>query len=219
MATISTRACPAPGEPRQNGNRSGVISRVIAAHLCLQPGFGQPPVAHYCIGGHVEDGRGLSDAQPAKEAQLDDATFPLVEFRECLERVVERDEVLVRLVGHDESVVEGHVSGLATAFSRVPRARVVDEDTPHHTSSHGEEMRAVLPRDRLPVDKTDIGFIDERRCLQAVSHALPRHAASCDLVQLAMNQRDQSLAGILVAFPPFEKERGDIRRAFSDSQF
>ena len=99
------------------------------------------------------------------------------------------------------------------------RARVVDEDATHHTSAHREEMRAVLPRDRLPVDKTDVGFIDERRGLQAVPHALPRHAASRDLVQLLMNQRDQSLAGSHVAFPPLEKERGDIRVAFSNSQF
>ena len=30
-------------------------SGVIAAHLSLQPGFGQPPVAHHCIGRHVQD--------------------------------------------------------------------------------------------------------------------------------------------------------------------
>jgi hypothetical protein len=72
------------------------------------------------------------------------------------------------------------------------------------------------PRDRFPVDQADIGFIDERRCLQAVSHALSRHAASRDLVQLLMDQRDQSFAGSLVALPPFEKERGDIRGVFSN---
>jgi hypothetical protein len=78
---------------------------------------------------------------------------------------------------------------------------------------------AVLPRDRLPVDETDISFIDERRGLQAVSDALPRHAASRDLVQLLVDQRDQPLAGSLVAFPPSEKERGDIRGLFSNPSF
>ena len=107
-----------------------------------------------------------------------------------------------RLVGYDQRFIEGHAGGVAAALLRVLRARVVDEDATHHTSGHGEEMRAVLPRDRLPVDQTDIGFIDERRGLQAVPDALSRHAASRDLVQLLMNQRDQLLAGSHVAFAP-----------------
>lgn len=207
-----------PSGPLKNSNGSAVVS-VIAAHLSLQPGFRQPPVAHHCIGRHVQDRRGFFYAQPAKEPQLDDTAFSLVEFRERLERIVQRNDVLTRLIGHDERFVEGHLDALAAAFLRVPRARVVDEDATHHTSGHGEEMRSVLPRDRLPVDKTNIGFVDQRRCLQAVSHALPHHAASRDLVQFLMHERDQSLAGSLVAFPPFEKERGDICGRFSNSQF
>ena len=96
---------------------------------------------------------------------------------------------------------------------------MVDEDAAHHASSHGEEMRPVLPGNSLSVDKTDIHLIDERRCLQAVPHALTCHAAPRDLVQLTMNQRDQLLAGSHVAFPPLEKERGDIRRVFGNAQF
>jgi len=55
LATITTGGCRATRSTLRDGNMSAVISRVIAAHLSLQPGFGQPPVAHYCIGGHVED--------------------------------------------------------------------------------------------------------------------------------------------------------------------
>jgi hypothetical protein len=32
-----------------------------------------------------------------------------------------------------------------------------------------------------------------------------------------MDERDQSLAGVVVSLPPFEKERSDVRRVFSDS--
>ena len=94
---------------------------------------------------------------------------------------------------------------------------MVDEDATHHTSGYREEMRAVLPLDRFSVDQADIGFIDECGRLQAVSHALSGHAAPRDLVEFLMDERDQSLAGGLVALPPLEKERGDIRGAFSNS--
>jgi hypothetical protein len=194
--------------------RSGVIIVVGAAHLSLQPGFGQSPVAHHCIGRHVQDCRGFFDAQPAKEPQLDDAAFPLVESGERLERVVQRDEVLTGLVGHDERVVERHPDALAPALFRVFRPRVVDEDATHHTSGHGEEVRAVLPRNRFSVDQPEVGLVDERGCLQAMSHALSGHAASRDLAQFLMHQRDQLLAGSHIAFSPFEKERGDIGGAF-----
>ena len=59
------------------------------------------------------------------------------------ERLVQRDEVLTGLVGHDERFVESHAGALAPAFLRVPRARVVDQDATHHTSGHREEMRSV----------------------------------------------------------------------------
>ena len=44
---------------------------------------------------------------------------------------------------------------VAAALLIVPRARVVHEDAAHHPRGHGEEMRAVVPRDRLAVDQAD----------------------------------------------------------------
>ena len=98
---------------------------------------------------------GLLHAQPAEEPHLDDAALPLVELRQRLQRIVERDEVRGRLVGDDERLVEGHLRRVAAALLIVPRARVVDEDAAHHASGHREEMRAVVPRDRLPIDQAD----------------------------------------------------------------
>jgi hypothetical protein len=48
--------------------------------LALEPGLGQLPVAHDGVDGHVEDVRGLLDAQPAEEPQLDDTSLAVVEF-------------------------------------------------------------------------------------------------------------------------------------------
>jgi hypothetical protein len=77
-------------------------------------------------------------------------------------------------------------------------------------------MHSIVPLDRLPVDETDIGFVDERRCLQAVPHALSRHAALRDPVELLMDERDQSLEGTLVAVSPLDQESGDLRVVMSN---
>ena len=116
-----------------------------------------------------------------------------------------------RLVGDDERLVEGHLRRVAATLLIVPRARVVHEDAAHHASGHGEEMRAVVPLDRLPVDQADVGLVDERRRLEAVPHALARHAASRDPVELLMDERDQLLEGALVALSPSEQQSGDLR--------
>ena len=79
---------------------------------------------------------------------------------------------------------------------------MVDEDAAHHTSRYREEMRAVLPLDRFAVDQADIGFVDECGRLQAVPHALSGHAAARDLVEFLMDERDQSLAGVVVSLAP-----------------
>jgi hypothetical protein len=106
---------------------------------------------------------------------------------------------------------------VAAALLIVPRARVVHEDAAHHAGGDGEKMRAVVPLDRFPVDQTDIGLVDERRRLKAVSDALPRHAAPRDSVELLMDERNQSLESALVALTPLEEQPGNLRRVFSDS--
>ena len=80
--------------------------RSIAAHLAQQPGLRQPPVAHHRVGRHVQHRRGFLDAQPAEKPQLDDAALALVERRQRLQRIVERDEIVRRLAGDDERLVE-----------------------------------------------------------------------------------------------------------------
>jgi hypothetical protein len=44
-----------------------------------------------------------------------------------------------------------------------------------------------------------------------MARAFAGHAAPGNLVKLPMDERNQSLEGILVALPPFEQEPGDSR--------
>jgi hypothetical protein len=80
-------------------------------------------------------------------------------------------------------------------------------------------MRTVVPRDSLRVDQPEIRFVDEDRCLEAVTRAFSRHAALRDLVEFPVDERNQSLEGTLVAPPPFEKEPGDSRGVLRNSPF
>ena len=50
-----------------------------------------------------------------------------------------------------------------------------------------------------------------RRCLQAVPHALTRHAALRDPVELLIDERNQPLEGSLVALAPLLQQSGDFR--------
>jgi hypothetical protein len=43
-----------------------------------------------------------------------------------------------------------------------------------------------------------------------VTDALSGHAAARDLMEFPMDERDQSLAGVVVSLPPLEEERGDL---------
>jgi hypothetical protein len=80
-------------------------------------------------------------------------------------------------------------------------------------------MHPVVPRDVVRIDQAKVRLIDQGGGLKAVTSALPGHAPPCDLVEFPMNQRNQSLEGLLVAPPPFEKEAGDSRRVCRNASF
>jgi hypothetical protein len=82
---------------------------------------------------------------------------------------------------------------------------VVHEDAAHHASGHGEEMRAVVPRDVFRVDQPQVRLVDERGRLEAVTRALVTHVPPRELMELSVDERNQLLEGTLVALPPSEK--------------
>ena len=122
-----------------------------------------------------------------------------------------------RLAGDDERFVEGHRRGIAATLLRAPGAGVVHEDATHHAGRHREEVRAVVPGDVFRVDQPEVCLVDERRRLQAVSRAFVGHVAPRDLVELLVDERNQSLQGVGVALAPFEKQRGDVRLTRRDA--
>jgi hypothetical protein len=86
-----------------------------------------------------------------------------------------------------------------------PGTGVVHEDAAHDAGGHGEEMRAVLPRDGLRIDQPQIGLVDERRRLDTVSRTLVSHVTPGDLMQFVMNERNQARERLFITAPPSQK--------------
>ena len=67
-------------------------------------------------------------------------------------------------------------------------------------------MRAIVPRHIFGIDEPQIGFVDQRGCLEAMPSTLSCHAPARDLVKFPLYERNQSAEGGLVALSPFQKQ-------------
>jgi hypothetical protein len=68
---------------------------------------------------------------------------------------------------------------------------VVDEDAAHDLRGDGEELRAVLPGDVLPVNQPQVSLVDERRGLQGLGVALVLEVRGGQPPQLVVDQFEQ----------------------------
>ena len=68
-----------------------------------------------------------------------------------------------------------------------------------------------MPRHIFGINESQIRFVDQRRCLEAMPSTLSGHASSRDLMKLPLYERNQSVEGGLVALTPFQKESRSLR--------
>jgi hypothetical protein len=71
-------------------------------------------------------------------------------------------------------------------------------------------MRTVLPLNAAGVDKSEVRLVHQRRGLQAVTGALATHAALSDLMERALDDRQQAPERGVIAVSPRLQERGDV---------
>ena len=81
-----------------------------------------------------------------------------------------------------------------------------------------KEVRAVVPRHALDVNQPEVGLVDQRRRLQAVSSVLPSRVSPRNVVEFPLYERNQLLQSFLVALTPPEQQPGDLRRLVRDDQ-
>ena len=170
----------------------------------------------YVLAGHSDSPRDLvDDVRLAEELGLGaafiserfntkDQALSFVGFRECRERVVERHQVLARLGGDDERLVERDFATGPAALLSATCPCVVHEDAPHYLRRDGKKVRPILPADHIGADQPHKRLVDERRRLKRVLGTLSGHATASDPMQLLVDQRHQLLEGVPVASCPPE---------------
>ena len=81
----------------------------------------------------------------------------------------------------------------SAALRSAARAGVIDEHAAHDARGQCKEVRAVAQADRLRVDEPQVGLVDERGRLQTLPGPFAGHAAPRDLMELAVDERNQAI--------------------------
>ena len=99
----------------------------------------------------------------------------------------------------------------AAALCGLARAGDIDQDPPHHPRRRCEEVRPVLPLDRLPLEQTQVGLVDQfGRLHPAVATLIGQNTAG-HLAEFSMNQRRQLIERLLITTTPGLQQAGQIR--------
>ena len=111
-----------------------------------------------------------------------------------------------------QKMFERYRSHAVATFLGRPGAAGIDEYPAHHPNGDREEMLAVLPLDLLRIDQAEVGLVHEVGRLQRHSGPLPGDPLPCEPPQLAFDERDEGIEGILITGTPLLQEPGNVRR-------
>src|SRR5262245_37797554 len=183
---------------RRSTTMSDQAAASLPAHRRLEPGAGVDPVA---VGGARRDAQGLARLlarQPHEITQLDQPGHDRLGRGQLLQRLVQRQQLLVRLRGG--GVRERLALGAAAPLLGVLPPRVLNEDTAHRLGGGGEEVLAVgvPPRHGLP-DEAQVRLVDQRGRLEGVARLLAGQLRGGEAPQLVVDQRQQLAGGLRVA--------------------
>ena len=111
--------------------------------------------------------------------------------------------------GELQSVPTGpfHAAPVGLAVLSACRA---DEDAPHGLCCGGKKMAAILPSGLVVTAEPQPGFMHQRGGLQGLARRFSRHLGRGQLTQLLVNQRQQLIEGMLVAFADAFEDQSDV---------
>src|SRR6185503_15951960 len=178
----------------------------------------EPPVAHYCLRRDLQHPTGFLNTQSTKKTELDHLRSSRIELLQRIQGFVQGADLRARRRRLRWQIIEID-RGRVLRAGRVPasldcRARPcrVDQNPPHDSRTHGEEMRPIGPIEVTGVDQPQKRFVDERRWLQCVLGALVPHIGARHAVQLLIDKRRQVIQGRGISAPPRLQQTGDFRR-------
>ena len=159
----------------------------LSGQLAEEPGAGDFPVAHDGIGGDFHHLGGFFDAEPAEEAEFDDAGLSRIDLGEGVERVVEGDEFARFHLRDVERLGEIEGLGFGATLGRDAAAGAVEQDAAHEGGGDGEEVRPMLPVQLARVHQAEIGFVNEIGALEAMAGALVLEQAGSHAAEFAID--------------------------------
>jgi hypothetical protein len=96
------------------------------------------------------------------------------------------------------------------AFACALRASHVNEDTPHRSRCHRQEMTAILPLDLAGVRQPHECLVNERGCPKRIAAALPADVVSGLLAEFVVQNRRHAAVRVFVACMPGAKQCGHL---------
>ena len=73
-------------------------------------------------------------------------------------------------------------------------------------------MGPIAPSDPLLIDKSDVGFVDERRRLEGMAGRLATHVTKGQLLQVFVDNRGKALERVAASVTPSDQQLRDSRR-------
>lgn len=184
--------------------------------LDLEPALGEGPIALHRGAGDPEGFGDFVFGQPGEELHFDDSAFSLVDGFQAGERLVDGEDVGIRVDGGGR-VLELHLDGAAAAALSEAGSGVVDQDMAHDGGGNREEVPAVSDLDGGLAEEADVDLMDKRRGLKRMRVLFARQRALGDQAQFIIDLGDELIAGALVALAPSFQKLKSIGLGFHES--
>ena len=99
-----------------------------------------------------------------------------------------------------------------SAFHLNALARVFNQNAPHQLGRYREKVGAVLTLHAFMIHQAHVGFIHQRRRLEAVAGALVLHVTARQTAELVINDGRQFFQSALFAAAPGTEDRAHVAR-------
>ena len=143
--------------------------------------------------------------EAAKKAKFNDTALLFIDSGQTCEGIVKSDDIGAFGFGEGEGFFENN-GAVGAALGSTMVAGIVNKNLAHEASRDGDKVSAILGVDRPVVNETEIGFMDEGSAAQGVIGAFSTEEAVSDVVELVVDQGNESLEGFRIPLSPADEE-------------
>jgi len=140
------------------------------------------------------------------DGELDDAGRARRNLFEPRQRLVEREQIQIRLVKQLRHLRQRRLIGSAFAIEKLCCPRAINQQPSHLPRGDDEKMRLFFPFDHRCAEQPQISFVDQIGWLQRLRMAFLTEVMLRQPVQVVIDQPDQVFTGFRVSFAPLAQE-------------